>query len=102
MVLLKMQKDYLDASPTWKSKLETHAGRLNVKNEDVSQTNTMISIRKSNLLIFIQELHFHPASPDPIVGTLSDSKHVPIHASSSAKKMAARNDQTGSRSCSIM
>lgn len=82
MILIKMHKDYLDASPTWKSKLETHAGRLNVKHEE--------------------ELHFHPASPDPIVGTLSDSKKVPIHAPSSAKKMAARNDQTESRACSIM
>ena len=58
MVLLKMHKDYLDASPTWKSKLETHAGRLNVKHEDVKQTNTAISIRKSNLLILFRNCIF--------------------------------------------
>lgn len=35
MVLLKMHKDYLDTAPNWKTKLETHAGRLNAKNEEV-------------------------------------------------------------------
>ena len=35
MVLLKMQRDYLTSAPLWKSKLETHAGRLNVKKEEV-------------------------------------------------------------------
>ncbi len=36
MVLLKMHKDYLNSAPVWKSKLETHAGRLNVKKEEVN------------------------------------------------------------------
>lgn len=36
MVLLKMHKDYLNTAPLWKTKLETHAGRLNVKKEEVN------------------------------------------------------------------
>jgi hypothetical protein len=35
MVLIKMQKDYLDSAPTWKGKLESSSGRLNPKNEEV-------------------------------------------------------------------
>lgn len=36
MVLLKMHRDYLNSAPLWKTKLETHAGRLNVKKEEVN------------------------------------------------------------------
>jgi hypothetical protein len=35
MVLIKMNKDYLETAPLWKTKLETHAGRLNAENEEV-------------------------------------------------------------------
>ena len=36
MVLIKMHKDYLDSAPIWKEKLESHAGRLNAKKEEVN------------------------------------------------------------------
>ncbi len=35
MVLLKMHKDYLNTAPVWKTKLESHASRLNGKKEEV-------------------------------------------------------------------
>jgi len=85
MVLIKMHKDYLNTAPFWKEKLESHAGRLNVKKEE--------------------ELHFHPTQfgkNDEIVGKLSDSKNVSVNAPSGAKRMAARNDQTSSSACTIM
>jgi hypothetical protein len=85
MVVLKMHKDYLNSAPVWKSKLETHAGRLNVKKEE--------------------ELRYHPTNVgknDAIIGTLTDSKNVHVHASNGAKKMAERNDPAKSRSCTIL
>jgi hypothetical protein len=48
MVLLKMHKDYLDSAPIWKSKLETHSGRLNAKKEEV---NILFKIKFFNLYL---------------------------------------------------
>jgi hypothetical protein len=56
-------------------------------------------------LLLIQELHFHPNRYDKdyeIMGKVTDSKNVNIHAPSGAKRMAARNDQTKSSACTIM
>jgi hypothetical protein len=39
---------------------------------------------------------------DAIIGTLTDSKNVHVHASNGAKKMAERNDPAKSRSCTIL
>jgi hypothetical protein len=50
-------------------------------------------------------LQFHPnryEKSDEIIGKVTDSKNVNIHAPSGAKRMAARNDHTESRSCTIM
>jgi len=85
MVLMKMQKDYLDTAPAWKEKIETQSSRLNAKKEE--------------------ELHFHPTMPkndEALVGTLKDSKNVSIHAPSDAKRMAAHNDDKKSKTCIIM
>jgi hypothetical protein len=35
MILIKMHKDYLDSASTWKENLETYAGRINAKKEEV-------------------------------------------------------------------
>jgi hypothetical protein len=57
MVLLKMHKDYLNTEPAWKTKLETHAGRLNPKKEEVKilfSNKTSLSLSPSRNYIFIQ------------------------------------------------
>ena len=38
MILLKMHKNYLDIAPNWKDKLDTYAGRINGKKEEVKPT----------------------------------------------------------------
>ncbi|CAF4733005.1 unnamed protein product [Rotaria sp. Silwood1] len=85
MVLIKMHKDYLDSAPVWKDKLQAHAVRINTKKEE--------------------ELYFQPiplGTNDGLVGKLTASKNVNVHAPSNDKHMSALRSSGGSRSCIIM
>jgi hypothetical protein len=85
MILTKMHKDHMKVAPVWAVKIESEAGRLNPKREE--------------------ELKFDPRffkKDEGLTGTLKDSKHVNIQASSGAKKMAANADPTKSSACTIL